>query len=155
MLGVAIAERDQELALVQERYAARIKSITDDIEAREGQLREWSVGNRRREFGEAQSLELPAGYLRFRLGNPRLELRRGWDWDKVLTRLLKFPVVSQWAQYVRREPVLDKQLILRDAKGENPLMTKRRLAVIGLELGREERFCVEPKPEMAVADFMP
>lgn len=154
LLGVEIAERDQELARVQERYAKRIEALRDDIEGRERELRAWSVENRKPEFGEAKSLELPSGWLRFRLGNPRLELRRGWDWDRVLGRLLKFPVTSQWAQYVRRDPSLDLQLILRDAKGEHPLMTDRRLMTIGLRLGQGERFVVEPKPENTVAALL-
>lgn len=152
LLKMAAAARDAELLAVTEKHGALLESIAKDIWALELRVKEWAEANRKEEFGEAQAIEFPNGWARYRQGPVKLALYAGGDWQQVLLRVLAFGPTSQWDRYVKREPDLDRQGLLRDAKGEHPLLTQARLKIIGLRLEREEFFRVEPKPEVSVLD---
>jgi len=146
LLGCAVALRDQAVLEVQTRHQAVINSLNEDIQKRTAKIAEWATHNKETEFGESQSLAMPDGTLFFRKGNRKLELLAEWDWDKVLERLLKFDDTSQWASYVKRDPVLDKAKLLLDTKGDTPALPPARLKTIGLIITREERFSIEVRP---------
>jgi len=155
LLGVRVAVRDKELQGIREKHTALIETLSAQISEEQASVQAWADAHRAQEFGEAQSLELSHGYLRYRLGNRKLELRSGWTWPKVLSKLLGFDLTSQWAQYVKREPEIDVQRILRDCKGDKPVLPPARLKIIGCKVDREERFHVEPKPEMVTSPANP
>lgn len=156
LLGAAVASQNMDVLAAQEKHSALIKQISSEITAGESKLQAWANANREAEFGEAQSIEFTHGFLRFRMGSRKLDFLARWDEAKVLVKLLSFPVTSQWAKYIRRTPELNKQLLLVDTKdgGKAPALPPALLKTVGLKIVREERFEVEVKPEMAIADVV-
>jgi hypothetical protein len=153
LLGATVALRDQQVLDVNIRHQLQIEALLRDIDLRKERIELWARANKETEFPEgSQSLELPDGRIFFRQGNRKLDLLEGWDWDLALTRLLKFPVESQWAEYIKREPEIDKAKLLKDTKGEEPRLPEARLKTIGLKVVREERFDIEVRPGPALFD---
>lgn len=154
-LGVLIAARKQAEVLILEKYNPAITAKVAAISEAQLQLKAWAEENRP-EFGEAQSLEFSHGTLQFRMGSRKIEFRARWDEQKTLAALLKFPVTSQWREYLRIDYSIDRQELLKQTKPTGKL-PEARLGEIGLKIVREEGFSIEPKPE-AVAndcDLMP
>ena len=154
LLGAAVANRDQDVLNAQEKHQALITQIAVEIEAGKERLAAWADENRKVEFGDEQSVEFPNGWLRFRVGQRTLDLLSGWTWEKVLAKLKSFRVTSQWRAYVRTKQEVNKQALLADTKdsGTGPKLPPALLREVGVKIVREERFEVECKPEMAVAD---
>lgn len=152
LLGCAVAARDQDLLNVQKRHQALIESISLDIAHRQKLIEEWAWECREDEFGESKTLEMPDGTLFFRLGNRSLDVLSNWTWEKSLEKLLKFKITSQWAEYIRREPEIDKRKLLQDTNGEQPRLAPSMLKKIGLKIVREERFSLEVRPSPGCFD---
>jgi hypothetical protein len=153
LLGATVALRDEEILQVNTRHQLQIEQLLRDIDRRKERIELWARANKETEFpAGSQSLELPDGRIFFRKGNRKLELLEGWDWDLSLARLLKFPVESQWGEYIKRDPEIDKSKLLRDSNGETPRLPEARLKTIGLQVVREERFDLEVRPGPALFD---
>ena len=156
VISAAAVGRDKKILNLTNKAALVIEPAQLEIAAREEKLGECAEANRVEEFGEGKTLELQCGVLSFRLGNRKLECRAGWDWDKVLARLESFPVTSQWAEYLRRVPEIDKRRLLEDTKepgaGRHARLSAAKLEDIGLKITREERFEVEAKPDAVLAE---
>lgn len=154
LLHCAVATRDQEILTIQERHAALIQNISKEIEVRKALLEAWALEHRAEEFGESKTLKMPDGKLFFRQGQRKLSLLPEWSWDTCLSKLLSFDEVSQWSEYIRREPEIDKAKLLKDSGGEQPYLPPARLKTIGLEVTREERFDLEVRPGPGVFDVL-
>jgi hypothetical protein len=148
LLECAISLRDQEILQVQARHQPLIEQLTKDIADKKALLEHWARDNRKAEFGEDKTLKLPDGDIFFRWGQRRLIYLEGWTEDLTLEKILSFPADSQWHEYVRRQPTLDKRRLLTDTSGEIPRLGPTRLKTIGLEATRDERFdwTVRPGP---------
>ncbi len=146
LLECATSLRDQEVLQVQARHQLVIEQLTRDIAANKELLEAWAWKNRKAEFGETKTLKLPDGDIYFRMGQRRLVFLAEWTEELSLVKILSFPADSQWHEYVRREPTLDKRKLLLDTSGESPRLGPSRLKTIGLEVTRDERFNWEVRP---------
>jgi|SRR6185312_10715363 len=154
-LGVLVAQRDKALLIAQkainEKHQPLITAKSDELTVIEARLKDWATDNRKAEFGEEKSLEFEYGWLKFREGNRQLFLLARWDWDKVLKTLLATPVTSEWQEYIRRDPEVNKQKLLEATKNGGNL-PEVKLRDIGLRVDRDEKFSIKPKPEMIARD---
>lgn len=154
-LGVLTAQRDKALLIAQkainDKHQPLITAKSEKLADIERRLQEWATMNRRAEFGEEKSLEFEYGWLKFREGNRQLFLLARWDWDKVLKTLLATPVTSQWREYIRRDPEVNKQKLLEATKDGGNL-PEVKLRDIGLRVDRDEKFSIKTKPEMVARD---
>jgi hypothetical protein len=146
LLGCAMSLRDQEMLEVQARHQLVIEQLTRDIADKKVLLEAWSRKNRQAEFGDSKTLKLPNGDVFFRLGQRRLIYLPDWTEQLTLAKILSFEPDSQWHEYIRREPVLDKRKLLVDTNGPTPRLGPNRLKTIGLEVTRDERFDWEVRP---------
>jgi phage host-nuclease inhibitor protein Gam len=152
LLGLATAQRDQEVLDVQTKHGALIESIAADIQSRKAALEEWARENRQ-EFGESKTLKLPDGDIFFHLGQRKIEYLPDWNPDRSLEKLLDLEKrYDQWSAYVRRNPEIDKRKLLEDTKGDKPVLAPKRLQVLGLEVTRDEHFDWTVRPGPACFD---
>lgn len=140
LLATETARRDEALAEAEAKNAPRIQSLTQKIEAQSKAVEAWARKCRRREFGEAQSLELPNGTLAFRVQPRAVELLEGWSWKTALASM-----TGKWRKYVRLAPGINKARILDDTKPDAPLRSSldpKSLKGIGLCISQGEGFDV-------------
>lgn len=149
-LGVLIAARKVAEVAILEKYNPAIVAKGAVINQVELQLKAWAKENRG-EFGGAQFLEFSHGTLQFRWGPRKIDFRARWNEKKTLKKLLSFPVVSQWREYLRVEYSIDRQELLKQTKPKGKL-PEANLETIGLKVMREEGFSIEPKPEAVARD---
>ncbi|HZQ45483.1 MAG TPA: host-nuclease inhibitor Gam family protein, partial [Verrucomicrobiae bacterium] len=97
----------QATTALNEKNLPAINKLSGELTALKQQLEAWSNGNSEM-FGERRSLEFNYGWLKFHQGNRKLVTLARWTEEKVLKALLAFPVTSQWHEYVRREPEINK-----------------------------------------------
>jgi phage host-nuclease inhibitor protein Gam len=136
LLGVAIARQNKEVLAVQQKHAPSIDNYSSEISNIKAALQSWAESNRS-EFGGVQSLEFPAGVLAFHQGQRGLETLPRWTWKKVLAAM------KRWKKYLRPKVEIDKRKVLADSAGENPKLTAKRLAAVGMKVVQEESFNVE------------
>jgi hypothetical protein len=150
LLGVLVSARDKAVLEVQTKHRTAIDATSAELTALKGQLQTWAEANPEL-FGEARSVEMGYGWLKFRKGQRKLVLLSKWTWDKVLEKLLSFPVTSQWQEYVRRSPDIDARKLLEATKDGGKL-PETKLRDIGCRVIREESFSIETKPQMVAND---
>jgi phage host-nuclease inhibitor protein Gam len=150
MLGIAAAAQNADIQKAREKHQSTLDHLSAEITKARERLKFWAEENRE-EFGEAKSLEFPHGSLQFRTGQRKLVLLSRWDWEDVLKSLLATPATSQWREYVRNTPEVNKRRLL-DVTKDGGKLPEARLREIGLRVVREENFEVECKPEDAVAE---
>jgi phage host-nuclease inhibitor protein Gam len=155
LLKKTLALRDQRLIEVREDYKESIENLQRSIDNGEARLRAWADENRAEEFGDSQFTEFTAGTLKYRMGPSKLALRAGATWEKALQKLLAFGPVSMWAQYIRKEPEIDKRKLLEHTKEEKPGTAKlppAQLEKIGLKIVRDEFFQIDYIPQSTSPD---
>lgn len=130
---------DAEILEVRERYEQVIASMGEEIKPLLADLQAWAEEHRLDTFQERKSLELVHATIGFRIGMPRLALRRGIKWALVL----EFLKARLGGRFVRVKHEIDKDALLaeRDALG------KEKLASLGVEVVQDESFYVEPRRE--------
>jgi phage host-nuclease inhibitor protein Gam len=150
LMGALVLSRDKAVLAIQEKHQPGITTLCGELTTIEEQLRQWAETNPDL-FGEARSLEFSYGFLKFRTGQRKLVLLARWTWDKVLAVLLEKPVTSQWQEYIRRDPEINKRKLLEATKDGGNL-PEAKLRDIGCRVIREEGFSIETKPEMVTRD---
>lgn len=140
LLATETARRDAAVALAEQKNAGAIESITRKIQARQKAVEAWARRCRKREFGDAQSLELNNGTLSFRVQPRAVELLEGWSWKTALAKM-----TGAWSKYVRLAPSINKAKILDDTKPDAPLrcqLEPKTLKAVGLCISQGEGFDV-------------
>ena len=138
------ANRDAAILRLSEKVQPRLDAIATEIADGTDLLGYWARANRK-EFGESQSLGLPAGTLQFRWTARSVELLDGWDWSKVLAKLK-----GRWKRFVREKPEVDKREILKATDPNLPARERlpdAQLRKLGLKIARQEEFSLELRPE--------
>jgi len=159
LMGATVAARNKAALeaeqKLKDKYQPVILTLSNELTEIERKLEAWAKANRD-VFGKEQSLEFSYGFLKFRLGQRKLVMLARWTEEKVLKALLAFPVTSQWQEYIRREPEINKRKLLEETK-EGGKLPEAKLREIGLRVDREEKFTIETKPEMVAndCDLMP
>lgn len=133
-----IANRDAEVLAVNKRYEANLAKCDEAVQASTSALEAWALANPAEFPAGRKSLELVAGKLGFRTGNPKLSLlSRAFNWEKVLTL-----VQSKIAAWVRTKHEVDKEAIL--AAYASRQTTDNDLRALGLQVIQDETFFIEP-----------
>jgi hypothetical protein len=156
LLNSVVAERDAAVVAEQGKRQELISDVTAELAERRAALEAWA-GQNRAAFGDGntiedipQSLELNHGILRFRKGNRALEVLAGWNWKRVLDRLVRkiaglLNKLVQAAPYLRIKTEIDKRRILSESAGEAPKLTPAKLRALGVKVVRDEKFSIELK----------
>jgi phage host-nuclease inhibitor protein Gam len=149
-MGMLASQRDKATLAITEKFQPLFDAKSAIATDLKGQLQLWAENNPEA-FGDGRSVEFAYGWARFRKGNRKLVLLARWTWDKVLQTLLDKPPTSQWQEYIRRTPEINKQKLLTDTKAEGK-MPEAKLRDIGVRVVREESFEIETKPDMVAKD---
>jgi len=149
-LGAAAAARKAAVDKALKTNDALIASLSNTLKEYGAVLEEWAEANPE-EFGEKRSTEFSFGWLQFRKGQRKLDCLARWTEEKVIAKLLAFPVTSQWAEYVRRDPEVNRQKLLEDTK-EGGKLPVSKLKEIGLKITVGESFSIKTKPEAVAGD---
>jgi phage host-nuclease inhibitor protein Gam len=134
---------DVQVTKIREKYQdelAELQRIKDDA----FDIMETFAKEKKDElFLKKKSMEFAHGILGFRMGTPKLKLRKGFTWAGVL-ELLKV----HGSEYVRKteEPAKDKLLADRDVPESQEVYAK-----VGVFVDQDETFFVEPKKEEVAA----
>ena len=133
------AEMDSKLVEIRESYADRLASLETEKKEAFEKMQVFATENREELFSKRKSMETTHGILGFRIGNPKLKVRKGMTWAGVL-ELLKI----KGKNYVRtvEEVAKDKLLAERDLDKCKAVMDACNIDVI-----QDETFFVEPKTE--------
>lgn len=133
------AEMDSKLVEIRESYADRLASLETEKKEAFEKMQVFATENREELFSKRKSMETTHGILGFRIGNPKLKVRKGMTWAGVL-ELLKI----KGKNYVRtvEEVAKDKLLAERDLDKCKAVMDACYIDVI-----QDETFFVEPKTE--------
>jgi phage host-nuclease inhibitor protein Gam len=129
---------ENEMKLIKNKYADELQYLEEkkkqNIEVVETFCKEQKI----KLFNKQRTLHTVYGSVGFRLGNPKLKMRRGNSWTLVIEALKdKLP------QYVRVTEEPAKDLLIADRHSE-PVATT--LQAIGLQIVQDEIFFVELKP---------
>jgi len=146
----------QNASLVEARkHDEAIAGFSARMQRWERALEKWAHDRRKflglaGEPGEKKSLELRQGTLGFRWGNRKVQLLEGFTEETVMQRLRGLvKKAKRWKVYIRVKEDLDKRQVLDDTRPEVALLSKADLTRLGLSIGRDENFYIEPKLEQA------
>ncbi len=144
MLNYAYAEKREkeinntiaiELEEITGKYQNELDCLAQGKQIAFGLVNAYCINNKEVLFAKRRSIGTPHGIAGFRLGTPRLETRKGTNWEDVLASLKeKLP------EYVRtcEEPAKDMLLADRHSETVAPL-----LADIGVQVVQDELFYIE------------
>lgn len=149
-MGILASARDKAVLDTQAKYQPGITAKSALLTEVKARLQEWAEANPEA-FGDERSTEFSHGWLRFRKGQRKLVLLARWTWDKVLVKLEEYPVTSQWKEYIRSTPEINKRKLLDETKPDGKL-PEAKLRDIGVRVTREESFEIETKPDMVSQD---
>ena len=139
-LDQANEKLNAELTAVRERSRPLLERLDQQVTAINFALALWAEKNRKKEFAGGQTLEALHGTLGFRCGKPCLVPIGQLTWEAVAARLK-----GKFARFRRTEVIVDKQAIHKAAGGQDPQLTKKDLAAIGLKLEQPECFYIRLK----------
>jgi phage host-nuclease inhibitor protein Gam len=137
----AVAARDTAVIRAGELNKDRIERLDTELGEIKAALGKWATDNRS-EFAGKQELELSAGVLAFRVGNPEVQVLKGWTVKKAIGCMVKAgKVVASWKSWVRIKFEVNRRNILSDFAAK-PEDTAERLKSVGLAVTKEETFSV-------------
>lgn len=149
-LAALTAEKEEEKAKLETRYAARLALVEKDIAEGEAEIFTYCQANRPSLFPDKKSRETSTAVFGFELTPWRVETAgKKIKWKDVVLRLLTLP----WAKpYLRRiEPQPDKPALL----GDREKLTPEQLTAIGIRFEQDEQFFIRPKSEIAEPSTQP
>jgi hypothetical protein len=144
----AEAARDTAVAAAGDLNKDRIERLSQEQAQIEAALEKWAKENREGEFAGKQELELAAGVLAFRAGNPEVQLIENAklkieDFKDVLNLMVRAGrALAKWRSWVSVKFELNRRKILSDFKA-NPERTGKQLKQLSLQVGQSETFSVE------------
>ena len=133
------ADMDRQFVAIREQHAERLAELEQQKTAAFEKMQVFATENREDLFSKRRSLETTHGTIGFRIGMPKIKLKRNFTWAAVLELLKEFG-----KDYIRivEEPARDKFLADRDMEECQQVMDK-----CGVYVAQDETFYVEPKKE--------
>lgn len=133
------AEMDQQFVAIREQHADRLAELERQKADAFERMQVFATENRDELFSKRRSIETTHGVIGFRIGMPKLKMKKGMTWAAILELLKAFGTA-----YVRtvEEPAKDKLLADRDTEECQQVMEK-----CGIYVAQDETFFVEPKKE--------
>lgn len=137
------AQMDEAMTKIREKYSEELADLVQQKETAFEVVQTYATENASILFAKKRSLETVHGSIGFRLGTPKLKLRKGFQWNAVL-ELLKVKDNS----YVRTKEEVDKERLLidREQAGTQTLMRE-----VGIDVDQDERFFIDLKKEEVTA----
>lgn len=127
---------DQRITEVRAEYETQLAEAEQQKAALMEAARLWAEANPE-EFGKTKSIEMLHGTMGWRLGNPTLKLVGKNTWAKVLEALKRL----RYRKFIRTKEEVDKAAIIARRRTIKPAT----LAALGVKVGQEDEFFVEPK----------
>lgn len=137
MLRQLVAERDELIIGITDRFANGVATLEQQIKAKSSLLADWINANPGEFPKGKKTLELANGTISQRTSTPALKLLRGWSWERVLGA-----VMSTLPSFVRSKPEVDKEAIIAQREELEALGV---LEKIGVKVDQGEKIHVEPK----------
>ena len=109
-----INELEGKIADMREQYGEELADLSSDIKAEEKYILEYLAAHKADFDGPPRSVELPAGTIGYRLGQPRLKPLAKWTWDKILETLQ----ADKAECYLRVKTEVDREALLADAEAQ-------------------------------------
>lgn len=132
-----IAERDQAIQEIQDRFNPEIELAEKEIDAKIARIGAFAKAHRSEYFAEKKSHETPLAIMSFRYGNPTLKLLSSKDsWEDVIETLKADKAAKK---YVKTKEEADKRGLLKE--------TPEFLAKFHLRVTQSETFAVDPKTD--------
>lgn len=133
------AEMDEKIIDIRDGYAEELAQLENEKKEAFEKMQVFAVENREELFSKRKSMETTHGVLGFRIGTPKLKVRKGFTWAAVL-ELLKVKAPAYLRQTV--EIAKDRLLAERDLDDTKVIMEACCIDVV-----QDETFYVEPKSE--------
>lgn len=133
------ASLDVDITALRESRATELAQLAKERDEAFNIVQTYATENKGEHFVKRKSLEFAHGVFGFRLGTPKLKLRKGFKWKDVTSLLTKY-----LPDYVRTEsePAKDRLLadrLIPDVSG--------KFDKIGVEVVQDEAFFIELKKE--------
>jgi phage host-nuclease inhibitor protein Gam len=117
-LQTMLAERDEAIAAVNERFAERIDTASKVCLCLKNDLKVWAKNNEREADGDSRTIRFAGvGEIQLRTGNPEVRLARGVSEEDAIRRLYD----QGQGGYVRTVQELNREAILADRQDETRL----------------------------------
>lgn len=117
-LATAVAERDEAIAAVNERFAERIDTASKLCLCLKNELKAWAKANEREAEGDSRTIRFAGvGEIQLRTGNPEVRLARGVSEEDAIRRLYD----QGLGGYVRTVQEVNREAILADRQDEERL----------------------------------
>ena len=131
-LATVLAERDEAIAAVNEKFADRIDSGCKLVLALKAELKEWAKANEKTEAEKDTRIIRFAGVgeIQIRTGNPEVRMTRGLDEPTAIARLFD----AGLGGYVRTVQEVNREALIADR--EDPKF--ERINALGIRVGQTE-----------------
>ena len=132
-----VAERDQHIQDIQDKYNPQIDANDKAIDAKIALVAMFAKSNRAEFFADKKSCETPLAVLSFRYGNPTLKPLSSKDsWDEIAAAL---EASKEGKPFVKVKKDIDKRGLLKK--------TDEWLAGFKLRITQSETFAIDPKTD--------
>ena len=132
-----VAERDQHIQDVQDKYNPLIEANDKAIDAKIALVAMFAKSHRAEYFADKKSCETPLAILSFRYGNPTLKPLSSKDsWDEIAAAL---EAAKDGKEFVKVKKDIDKRGLLKK--------TAEWLAGFKLRITQSETFAIDPKTD--------
>lgn len=132
-----VAERDQHIQDVQDKYNPLVEANDKAIDAKIALVAMFAKTHRAEYFADKKSCDTPLAVMSFRYGNPTLKPLSSKDsWDDVADAL---EASSEGKEYVKVKKDIDKRGLLKKPA--------EWLAGFKLRITQSETFAIDPKTD--------
>lgn len=133
-------ELDQEMDAIRKKYAPKLACAVYSKNSAYAVVETYCKEQKQTLFASRRSIGTPYGIVGFRLGTPRLKMRKGYNQKKILELL-----AAKLPQYVRTTVAPAKALLLAHRNTE---MVASRLHEVGFEVVQHDQFYIQhPSPQ--------
>lgn len=133
-----------KLQMAAQRHGKQISELQTRRDKHALRLKDWCKENPEVMQGK-ESLELRHVTLSFKWGNYGVCLLENWTDAMALKAMRVKNRLKKFCEFIRVKHEIDRQSILRDSKADEPTLSKKALAAVGLEIDRERFFYCESK----------
>ncbi len=134
------AKMNKEINAIKTKYAEDVTALQEML-SEPMDILEAFAKEQQTSWGKKKSLELLHTTIGFRIGNPKVEKKKGFDWEGILSLMKKNNVFSG---FIRTTEEVNKEAILAE-KNEAVLNQLKEEAFVWV--GQDEKFYVDVKKE--------
>jgi len=136
--------RKGKLQMAVQRRGKQIGELQTRRDCHALRLKDWCKENPELMQGK-ESLALRHVTLSFKWGNYGVFLLEDWTDVMALKAMRVKKRLKKFYDFIRVKHEIDRQSILKDSKADEPILSTKSLAAVGLEIDRERFFYCESK----------